>query len=417
LCFNLGDIPQYQGIPSVACIYRYDIKEKESSMVKYTISFWFSLCILLGACMPQGIGTETIRTDEELSSSTPPEEKTSVELGTLTPTGATPVSSTTTKIISPVFVFLEGGALMEQVGSNAPMHIIDLPELGPIKDAILLGEALHLLREKGIQRIYLSEGKSDIVSHFDTSMIEGGMIFAGEYYQIVYYVTDSGQESIVGYYDLDEGMLYPAFSFPQNIRILGMTVDGHGLYALPIGLDPEFNKVLLLDLDQGGIARELPVRGVSFAVLASDAHQLATFFQRPDTSGQLESTIHLYDLPSLPLTPPRVFTLPNAPSYVGFGGLHWSPDSQRLYFMLVENIYEAPATTSYGLWRLDVESGVTDQVAPISDPIFHTVSISPDGGWIVLMHEMNDEAILIHLQTAEVQSFSVSVNAIVAGWR
>ncbi|MBE0411353.1 MAG: hypothetical protein IBX69_16645 [Anaerolineales bacterium] len=386
-------------------------------MVKYTFSFWFFLCILLSACMPQGIGTETIRTEEERSPSTPPEEKTSVELGTLTPTGTTPMSSTARKIISPVFVFLEGDALMEQVSSNAPKHIIDLPELGPIKDAALVGEALHLLREQGIQRIYLSEGKSDIMERFDIPMLEGGMIFAAEYYRIVYYVTDSGQESIIGYYDLDENSVYPTFSFPQNLRILGMTVDGRGLYVLPIGQDPEFNKVLLLDLEQEVISRELPVRGVSFAVLASDAHQLATFAQSPDPSGQLESVIHLYDLPSLPLTPPRVFTLPNAPSYVGFGGLHWSPDSQSLHFMLVENIYEAPDTTSYGLWRLDVESGATNQVAPISDPIFHTVSISPDGEWIVLMHEMNDEAILVHLQTAEVQSFSVPVNAIVAGWR
>jgi hypothetical protein len=386
-------------------------------MVKYTFSFWFFLCILLSACMPQGIGTETIRTEEERSPSTPPEEKTSVELGTLTPTGTTPMSSTARKIISPVFVFLEGDTLMEQVGSNAPKHIIDLPELGPIKDAALVGEALYLLREQSIQRIYLSEGKSDILLPFETPMLAGVLIFVAGYSRIIYYGTDNWQESLVGYYDLDQDIVYPAFSFPQNLHPLGLTDDGQGLYCLPVGQDPEFNKVLLIDLKQGSIARELPVRGVSFAVLASDARQLATFFQRPDTSGQLESVIHLYDLPSLPLTPPRVFTLPNAPSYVGFGGLHWSPDSQSLHFMLVENIYEAPDTTSYGLWRLDVESGATNQVAPISDPIFHTVSISPDGEWIVLMHEMNDEAILVHLQTAEVQSFSVPVNAIVAGWR
>lgn len=306
---------------------------------------------------------------------------------------------------------------MVQVGSNTPDQLIDLPELDSIKNAILVGDTIYLLREQGIQRIYLSEGKSDILLPFDTPMLAGGLIFAAGYSRIIYYSTDNWQESLVGYYDLDQDIVYPAFSFPQDLHPLGLTDDGQGLYCLPVGQDPEFNKVLLIDLEQGSISRELPVQGVSSAALAPDARLLATFAQRSDPSGQLESVINLYDLPSLPLTPPRVFTLPNAPSYVGFGGIHWSPDSQRLYFMLVENIYDAPATSSYGLWRLDVESGVTDQVAPISDPVFHTVSISPDGEWIVLMHETNDEAILINLRTGEVDSFSVPVNAIVAGWQ
>lgn len=386
-------------------------------MVKYIFSFWFFLCILLSACMPQGIGMEAIRTEEELSTPTSPEQKTSVELATLTPTGITPMSSTATQIVSPVFVFLEGDTLMEQVGSNAPKPIIDLPELGSIKNAILVGETYLLLREQGIQKIYLSEGKSDILLPFDTPMLAGVLIFAAGYSRIIYYGTDNWQESLVGYYDLDQDIVYPAFSFPQNLQPLGLTEDGQGLYALPVGQDPEFGKILLIDLEKGDIARELPVLGIMSAALAPDARLLATFAQRPDPSGQLESVVHLYDLPSLPLTPPRVFALPNAPSYVGFGGLHWSPDSQRLYFMLVENIYEAPATTSYGLWRLDVESGATDQVAPISDPIFHSVSISPDGEWIVLMHTTKDEAILVHLQTGEFESFSVPAHAIVAGWR
>jgi len=386
-------------------------------MVKYIFSFWFFLCILLSACMPQGVGTETIRTEEELSTSTPYEEITPVEFATSMPTGTVSVSSTATQIVSPVFVFLEGDTLMEQVGSNAPKPIIDLPELGSIKNAILVGETIYLLREQGIQRIYLSEGKSDILLPFDTPMLAGVLIFAAGYSRIIYYGTDNWQESLVGYYDLDQDIVYPAFSFPQNLHPLGLTDDGQGLYCLPVGQDPEFNKVLLIDLKQGAISRELPVLGVSSAVLAPDAHRLATFAQRPHPSGQLESVINLYDLPSLPLTPPRVFALPNAPSYVGFGGLHWSPDSQRLYFMLVENIYEAPATSSYGLWRLDVESGATDQVAPISDSVFHTISISPDGEWIVLMHETKDEAIIVQLQTGEFESFSVPVHAIVAGWR
>lgn len=388
-------------------------------MVKHIFLLWFGLCVLLSACMPQEVGRETIPSEEILFTSTASEEKTPAELASSTPTGTpsginlTPIPT----IIFPIFVYLEGEVLMEQIGSNAPEHIIDLPESGPIKDAVLVGETLHLLREQGIQRIRLSEGKSDILLRFDMPILEGGMIFAADYPRILYYATESTQETLIGYFGLDEDTVHPMPSLPQNFHILGMTKDGQGLYGLPIGQDPEFGKVLLIDLEQGDIARELPIQGILFAALAPDARRLATFAQRPDPSGRLESVIHLYDLPSLPLTLPRVFALPNAPSYVGFGGLRWSPDSQRLYFMLVENIYEASATTSYGLWRLAVESGATDQVAPISDPIFHMTSISPDGEWIVLMHETSDEAILVQLQTGEVQSFSVPVNAIVAGWR
>jgi hypothetical protein len=306
---------------------------------------------------------------------------------------------------------------MEQVGSNAPKPIIDLPELGSIKNAILVGETIYLLCEQGIQRIYPSEGISDILLPFNTPMLAGELIFAAGYSRIIYYSTDNWQKTLVGYYDLDQDIVHPAFSLPQNLHILGMTEDGQGLYALPVGQDPEFGKILLLDLGQENITRELPVQGIMYATLAPDTRRLATFAQRMDSTGQLESVINLYDLPSLPLTPPRVFPLPKTPSHVGFGGLHWSPDSQRLYFMLVENIYEAPATTSYGLWRLDVESEATDQVAPISDPVYHTVSISSDGEWIVLMHETKDEAILVQLQTGAFESFSVPVHAIVAGWR
>ncbi|NCP15833.1 hypothetical protein GW866_02160 [bacterium] len=386
-------------------------------MVKQIFSLWFCLCVLLSACMPQEVVRETIGSEEKLSTSTATEEKTPAELATSTLTGTPSASNIAAKIISPVFVFLKGDVLMEQVGSNAPEHLNDLPELGPIKDAVLVGETLYLLREQGIQRILLSEGTSDLVLRFDMPILWGGLIYAAGYSRIIYYGTESGQNTLIGYFDLDEDIVHSELSFPKNLHILGMTRDRRGLYCLPFGQDPEFNEVLVIDLEQGEISRELPVQGTSFATLAPDARLLATFAQRTDTTGQLESVVHLYDLPSLPLTPPRVFTLPNAPSYVGFGGLHWSPDSQRLYFMLVENIYEAPATTSYGLWSLAVESGATDQVAQVSDPIFHTISISPDGEWIVLMHDTNDEAMLVQLQTGEVESFSAPVNAIVAGWR
>lgn len=386
-------------------------------MLKQIISIWFGLCVLLTACMPQENARETISSEVKLSTSTATEEKTSTELSSSTPTGTVPVINTATNIISPVFVFLEGDTLMEQVGSNAPEHLVDLPEFGSIKGAILVRETLYLLREQGFQRIHISDGTSDLVLRFDMPLLEGGLIYVSNYPRIFYYGTESEQITLIGYFVLDEDVVHPVLSIPQNLKLLGMTENGQGLYCLPLGQDPEFIRVLVIDLEQGEISKEIPIQGTLFAALASDSRRLATFAQRMKSTGLLESVIHLYDLPSLPLTPPRVFTLPNAPSYVGFGGFRWSPDSQRLYFMLVENIYEAPATSSYGLWRLDVESGATDLVAPISDPIFHTVSISPDGEWIVLMHETRDEAILVQLGTGEVESFSAPVHAILVGWR
>lgn len=386
-------------------------------MVKHMVSTWFCLCVLLTACSPQEVRTQTIYTKQNESTATLSEEKTPIVLATSTITETMPGGSTVNQILYPIFVFLEGDILMKQIGSNTPQQIVALPDLGPIKDAILKGGTLILLREQGIQSILLSETTIDTLIRFDMPILEGGLINSANDRRLFYFGTDSEQKTNIGYFELDKDIGKPAFSFPQNLQVLGLTEDGQGLYCLPVGQDPEFNKVLLIDISKDEISRELPVRGVSFAALAPDARSLSTFAQVPGQNGQLDSVINLYDLPSLPLTPPRVFNLPKTPSFVGFGGLRWSPNSQDLYFMLIENIYEAPSTISYGLWRLNVQNGKMDQITPISDPTFHIEKVSPDGTWILLSHETINESIIVNSTSGKIQSLTVPDGATFAGWR
>jgi hypothetical protein len=318
--------------------------------------------------------------------------------------------------IIPRFVYLEDGTLMIQENDSSPEKIESINDLGQIIDAVFIDENLFLLREQGLELIQTTEGKSDILMHFDMPIIQGNF-FPDSSRHRVFYSTKNDLESIIGYYALDEDTIHTILTFPQSLYIVGLTEDGQGLYGVPFGQDPDFNKVLLIDVGKGQISEELPVHGTSYAALAPDARRFTTFALVDEPSGQVDGIINLYDLPSLPLTPPQVFLLPKTPGYVGFGGMRWSPNSHNLYFMFIENIYDAPATTSYGLWRLDTSSGKMEEVSPITDPIFHTISVSPDGMWILLSHERKNVSIMVNADTGVIQSITVPVGAIFAGWK
>jgi len=99
--------------------------------------------------------------------------------------------------------------------------------------------------------------------------------------------------------------------------------------------------------------------------------------------------------------------LPNPPSHI-WDGLLWSPNNQRLYFVLNPGLpYDEPSK-SYGLWNLDIETGIFSQVTSIQDPYMRLGSISSDGQWILLQPEALQSVITyVHLPTGEQVAISL----------
>lgn len=389
-------------------------------MRKRVLLTGLSLCMMLSACASQATRpvipieltiTPKISTNTVAASSTP-------EIATTNPPNCQPIIIQTSEQISPIFAFLKEDTLMVQVGDNSVEAVGDFPGLGVIKDALLNGPVLYLLREQGIQRIHLTDCSSDTLLSFEEPILWGGLTLTADNKRVYYFGIGSlSSATIIGYYDLVSDDVHTVLSYSDDLvtlQLIGGTEDGKGLYVVPHGQDPQSNTVWLVDIEQGVVSKELPVQIDGHASLAPDSRLLATDAWRNDSNPQ-ERKINIYDLPSLPLTTPRVYTLPNAPSDIGFGDLLWSPDSQRLFFMLIDARYEP--TTSFGLWSLDVETGLTNQVTMISDPTIHITGISPDGTWILLRPETQEEANLVNTDTGETRSFPISSDAILAGWQ
>lgn len=393
-------------------------------MRKQAVFFCFGLGILLlNACTPQA--SQFVSATDE---SSPPTavQKTSIpsshaETETPQPINSLPETIQPSGITFPIFVYPLEHPLMMQIGDNSPDPIGDFTDLGEIRDALLIGDTLHLLQENGIRQIHLIDYSDDVLLYFDEPISSGRLVLDTNFSRVFYNgITHRTRDTLIGYFEIDGNSVHPMLLYKDpliTLQIIGVTEDGQGLYCLPVGQDPEFGKVLLLNIEQGMISKELAVQGWSYAVLAPNSRHLATFSRIPDTSDQMTNMINIYDLPSLPLTSPRVFTLPNPPSGVGFGGLYWSPDSQKLYFMLTENIDDPSSSISYGLWCLDVNTGSASQVAAIPDPILHLSGINPDGRWGLLKAETKDEIYLVDLPSGEIRSLVVPLEAILVGWQ
>ena len=75
-----------------------------------------------------------------------------------------------------------------------------------------------------------------------------------------------------------------------------------------------------------------------------------------DPTQQVKSLLNVYDLGSQPGAAPRELNLLDTPFHFN-GNMLWSPDSQRIYVMLVSgNYWEDPTGfLPFGLWRVEVE--------------------------------------------------------------
>jgi len=304
--------------------------------------------------------------------------------------------------------------LIEQVGGGAPQRLIDLPDAGPVLDATRINDVLLVLRRQGLQRVALADGSSDLMLRFDLPARFGGLMPVNGT-QVIYQATvDNPQAEFsmgtrIGLYQVSTGTVQAVLSVAQDMHVLGLTADGSGLYVLPRGQDPAFGRVLVVALETGEIEMELPIECAIFAMLSPDDRYLVTTAQRSVSDNEVEGVLNLYDLASQPLTPHQV-VLPHQPSHAWIP--LWAPDSRSLYFLLRPGSpYDAPAT-SYGLWRLEVETGMLSQVVPGKPRREPWVTISSGGGWMLLRHSGTETGTLINLETNGLEKVMLPPRAI-----
>ncbi|HEY5669242.1 MAG TPA: hypothetical protein VIS10_04540 [Anaerolineales bacterium] len=357
-----------------------------------TCAFWIVVAALTllsqAGCTPQQ-PVEAVQTPETQNSQITP--ATSIPK---------PTADLTQKAMPPALTFVVDNQVMEQLPGEDAHQVAEVPEAGMALDALRLGNTLLILREAGLQRVNLADGSSDMVSDFDSPVRFGELILSGDGEHVLYSAVaddasaDFGWRKTVGIYSLDDDTASQVLSSPQNLRVLGLAADRLGLYLLPVGQDPDFGRLLLVELEGGEVIKELPVFGSGFAALAPDGQMVATMGP--------ESSLSLYDLGA---SPPALVTyaLPEGPSFIA--ALAWSPDSRSLYFLLNPGSpWDAPEK-SLGLWRLDIASGDISQVAAIEEAPMHIRTLSPDGRWLLLEHESQLDALWIDLSSGESLAF------------
>ena len=332
----------------------------------------------------------------------------------------TPADAALTAFPPAVLLVLEN-EVMQATTAGGLEQVDALPEAGRVVNAFQIGDSLLVLREHTLQRSTLSDESSELLVRFELPVLSGEFISSTDRSRVAYSavvddpVAEFGFRTQIAVYDTTTNSIKQVLSLPQNLRILGFAPDGSSLYILPVGQDPDFASVLQVAIDTGELSKELSIEGSWYASLSPDNRILATTALQCLQCDQPEGVIYLYDLPSLPLTPPRLITLPNGPSHIT--GLAWSPDGLSLYFSLVSgNPWDEPLVP-YGVWRLEIPSGAVTQVAALEDARLHLRAASPDGGWLLLDHETEPEARLVDLVTGQTQAINKPAEAVLAGWR
>jgi hypothetical protein len=318
-----------------------------------------------------------------------------------TPALSTPTSeSETSSAAEPEQVsiyYIVDDQLFLQIPGGQPQALLALPDLGQVKDALKVEESIFVIRERGLQKVSLTDKSVELTAQFPNVTINGRLL-ADINQGMLFYALDEKVEL----HDLRRGTTREVLSQPGFFVPLGLSTDGTKLYLMPRGGDPEFPEVWLLTLENGEV-KPLSI-GIGYeAALSPNSQHLAiasTHFVQLEQP--LEYKLTLFDLAS-PQTSGRVLTLPNPPSHI-HGRPVWSPDSQMLYFLLRPGApYEDP-TASYGFWSLDVKSGNFDSVAAIESPAMHLVSLSSDGKWAVLLPETEFSVTLVRISSGEMET-------------
>lgn len=307
----------------------------------------------------------------------------------------------------PEILYVHNGKLMRQSSGQVSQAILTLPDMGTVKDALKVDDTVFVLCEWGVQKVLLADHKVEIVEQFSAPIREGALFATDEY--LFYSIADK----VLRQYDIVKGTTRTVLSYPHDgfFRPLGLTQDRKGVYLLPLAGDPEFPTIWKVELTNGEVT-ELPIGlGLGEAALSPDRRQLAILAVRIDPIESLpEYGLGLFNMSTSPPTG-RFLTLPNPPSHM-VDRLVWSPNSERLYFLLRPGEpWELP-TTSYGLWQFEVASGTFSRIANIDNPTMHLVSLVSNGKWALLRPETERYITLVHTVTGDVSVIELPTDQI-----
>jgi len=318
-----------------------------------------------------------------------------------TPNGLTP----------PSLLYLTENRLYQQRPDGTTLMIASLGDEGDIMSAIKLKDAVFVLHKKGLQRVELEGGKTEMVVWFDSMPLYGELIGTSNDSVVLYSIaldsgcSSTGIGSMLGLYQIDNHASRLFFANVESyIQLVGLSADEESVYGFPKGCAPGFGELWLISTDKGEITSKLIISEATNkeasegrnVALSPDAHFLA-FGTLVQAENSFRYKLNIYDLEDSTI---ESHELPNPPSHI-WDGLLWSPNNQRLYFLLNSGLPYDDPVNSYGLWSLDIETGIFSQVTSLRDAHMHLGSISSDGQWILLQPETSPSLIYVHLPTGE----------------
>ena len=315
------------------------------------------------------------------------------------------------ELTPPALLYIADNQLYEQQPESAALIRANLGEEGNVLDALRVKESVFVLREKGLQRIEIDTGKTKMTVEFNKVPLFGELARTSNNNVLLYSLawdsacSSTGIGATIGLYQIDKDRSREVFAKDEGtIKPLGLATDEQNIYGLPLGCDPEFDRFWLISIDQGKITKELQTSdattkefGEVYAALSPDAHFLAfTTLHRLEPGDPPNYGLSVYDLESLVI---ERYELPKPSSYGD--GLLWSPNSQKLYFILNAGTPYDDSSESYGLWSLDVHTGAFSPVTNLETRFIHLISISPDGQWILVQPETNPSVTCVHVPSGE----------------
>ncbi len=312
--------------------------------------------------------------------------------------------------------YIDQNKVYAQPVSGAPRQVAEMP--GEVLDAAVSGDTLLVLRAEGLVRVDLPGGASTTLAKFSPPAHAGSRLLATRDGKIFYGVQADDPDLVfgktrIGYYDPASAQLKELITVDRGAAPLGLTPNGDGVYLLPLGGDPSFGQIQVVDIASGKVRAELAVEGEGMPVVSPDGRFLATTARRLSASdpNAEESLLYLYDL-TAQAPQAHEIALPKAPSAANYP--FWAPDSSAFYFALGSgNIYELKE--SYGLWSYNIASNKAAQVADVNVLNSFFAKVNP-AGQVLQRQTMQPSSQLVDLATGKPMPFSIAPNAIVAGW-
>jgi len=346
---------------------------------------------------------------------------------TVIPPIETPIPPTPTPFFPfqpPPFIYLYENKLFEQTGGKAPRVLVDLPDAGEVLDARRFNEVVLISREQGLHQVRLQDLKVQFVPSLHCAL----MIKEGDQVICEMYEDDPSAEFSTGtrisLYDIESSTIRTMIYYTRTVSVVGLTIDGSGLYLIPVGQEPGFGELLLADLNSGRIKARYDVWGEGYLwpslapnkrFLATDSFYIFDLLSQPTEHREVERVImpsgRMGEITKVTLSIEyRQVKFPNQPCFPV--AMWWSPDSRALYFVLHPGYPWEELVGSYGLWRYDLETETLLQMVlgePDQEPF---VTFSPDGQWVLLRHSNKDVMTRIHLPTGAVESFILPTVAV-----